>query len=303
MGGIKRFIKSELTGWKIFDIIWLTIATAVILGLSIYWKDTWISLVAAVTGVWCVILTGKGKRSSFIFGSINTILYAIVAFKAKYYGEVMLNLIYYLPMNFVGWFVWKKHMNDETGEVIKQRLSLTKSIIVYIVTAIAIVIYGIILQSLGGNLPYIDSMSTVISVVAQILSIKRLMEQWILWIVVDIVTVIMWAVDFIKGGETIGTLAMWSVYLINAFIMFIRWCKESKKNEKEKEKEEKLKNENQEPQESKKNENQESQESKNDKVQEKSVKEKQAPQESKNIETHISLDEYKVNETQIQIEE
>lgn len=230
MDAIKKFVKSELSGWKPFDVIWLVFATSVILGLSIYWKDSPVSLWAAVTGVCCVILTGKGKRSSFIFGLVNTILYAIVALWAKYYGEVMLNLIYYLPMNFVGFIAWKKYMNDETGEVIKERLSLSKSIVVYAITAVSIVIYGFILKRMGGNLPYVDSMSTVVSVVAQVLSIKRLTEQWVLWIVVDIVTVFMWAVDFMKGGESISTLAMWSIYLINAFIMFIRWYKEAKKN-------------------------------------------------------------------------
>jgi nicotinamide mononucleotide transporter len=228
MSGLKKFLKSEFTGWKPFDVIWLVLATAVILGLSIYWKDTWISLGAAVTGVICVILTGKGKRSSFIFGVVNTVLYAIVAMEAKYYGEVMLNLIYYLPLNFVGFVAWKKHMNDESGEVIKERLNLKQSAVIYAITAIAIVIYGYILKRLGGNLPYIDSMSTVISVVAQILCLKRLMEQWVLWIVVDVVTVIMWAINFINGGESIATLAMWSIYLVNAFIMFFHWYREAR---------------------------------------------------------------------------
>ena len=231
MNALKRFFKSEITGWNAFDIVWLSIATAVILALSIYWKDNWLSLTAALTGVWCVILTGKGKRSSFIFGLINVIFYAIVAFRAKYYGEVMLNVLYYLPMNFVGWFAWKKHMNDSTGEVVKERLNLKKSVIIYALTALAIVLYGLVLKALKGNLPFVDSMSTVVSVVAQILSIRRLMEQWVLWIVVDVVTVVMWAVNFARGGEEIATLAMWSIYLINAFIMFARWYKEAKKHE------------------------------------------------------------------------
>ena len=229
MEGLKKYIKSELTGWKIFDVIWLLLATAVILGLSIYWKDNWMSLTAALTGVWCVILTGKGKRSSFIFGTINVVFYALVAYEAKYYGEVMLNVLYYFPMNFVGWFAWKKHMNDDTGEVVKTRMPFKKGLIVYALTAAAIFGYGLVLQAMGGALPFIDSMSTVISVVAQVLSIKRLMEQWVLWIVVDVVTVIMWAVNFANGGESIATLAMWSVYLLNAFIMFFRWYRESKR--------------------------------------------------------------------------
>ncbi|MBO4326050.1 MAG: nicotinamide mononucleotide transporter [Clostridia bacterium] len=231
MNSLKRFLKSEITGWNAFDIMWLSVATAVILALSIYWKDNWLSLTAALTGVWCVILTGKGKRSSFIFGLINVIFYAIVAFRAKYYGEVMLNALYYLPMNFVGWFAWKKHMDDSTGEVVKERLNPKKSVIIYTLTALAILLYGLVLKALRGNLPFVDSMSTVVSVVAQILSIRRLMEQWVLWIVVDVVTVIMWAVNFARGGEEIATLAMWSIYLINAFIMFARWYKEAKKHE------------------------------------------------------------------------
>lgn len=226
----RTFLKCELTGWKPLDVLWLLVATGVILGLSIYWKDSWMSLVASLTGVWCVILTGKGKRSSFLFGVVNVVFYAIVAWQAKYYGEVMLNTLYYFPMNFVGWFVWKKHMDDATGEVVKERLPLNQSAIIYALTAAAIVGYGVILQALGGSLPYIDSMSTVISVVAQILSIRRLMEQWVLWIVVDVVTVIMWAVHFAQGGETIATLAMWSIYLVNAVIMFVRWYREAKRN-------------------------------------------------------------------------
>lgn len=230
MSKLKRYFKSEFTGWNGIEIAWLLLASGVILALSLYWKDTLMGIFSALTGVWCVILTGKGKRSSFIFGTINVMLYAYIAFNAKYYGEVMLNLIYYFPMNFVGWMAWKKHMNAETGEVVKKRLPVKKGLILYGCTAAAILVYGFLLKRLGGRLPFTDSMSTVISVVAQILSVWRLAEQWILWIVVDVVTVIMWSVNFARGGESIATLLMWSVYLLNAVFMLIRWNREVKKN-------------------------------------------------------------------------
>lgn len=231
MKKIKAFLKNEITGWKPLEVLWLGIATAVILGVSIYWQDNWISVTAALTGVWCVILTGKGKVSSFIFGIINVVFYAWIAFTVPYYGEVMLNMLYYLPMNFVGFYAWSKHINKDSGEVIKQRLPLKKGVVVYAVTAAAIAGYGFVLKWMGGSLPFIDSMSTVVSVVAQILSVKRLTEQWVLWIVVDIVTVFMWLVNFLNGGETVATLAMWSVYLVNAVIMFIKWNREAKQLE------------------------------------------------------------------------
>ena len=53
-----------------------------------------------------------------------------------------------------------------------------------------------------------------------IISIKMYAEQWILWIVVDVVTVIMWAIAFAQGNDSIATLLMWIVYLGNAVVMY-----------------------------------------------------------------------------------
>lgn len=226
---MKNFIKKELRGWKPIEVIWLIFAGAVTFLLSIYWKDNLIGILAALTGVMCVILTGKGKISSYIFGMVNTVLYAYIAFGAKYYGEVMLNLLYYVPMNVVGWVLWKKHMDSESNEVVKERLTVKSRIVLLILCGAGIYLYGVFLKKIGGNLPFVDSMSTVLSIVAQILCVKRYMEQWVIWIVVDVVTVIMWAVNFANGGESIATLIMWSIYLLNAIFMFVKWYRASKK--------------------------------------------------------------------------
>ena len=163
--------------------------------------------------------------SSFWFGSINTVLYAIIAWEAKYWGEVMLNLIYYVPMNFVGLYMWSKNMNKETEEVVKKRLSLKKSIMSYGLVIVGTLGYGLFLKVLNGTLPFVDSMSTVFSVFAQFLCVKRYMEQWVLWVIVDVVTVIMWIYAFVNGTGDMATVLMWSIYLINAIFMLIKWKK------------------------------------------------------------------------------
>lgn len=225
---MKEFIKNELYGWKKLEVLWIVMASVIITVLSIYWGDNALGIIMALTGVICVILTGKGKMSCYLFGLVNTLLYAYIAFGAKYYGEVMLNALYYVPMQFVGWFLWKKHMNQDTGEVEKTRLKLWHQMVLLFLSVLAIYGYGFVLKKMGGNLPFIDSMSTCLSVLAMILSVKRLMEQWILWIVVDVVTVFMWFVDFRNGGTDVATLLMWMVYLLNAVFMFVKWNKESK---------------------------------------------------------------------------
>ena len=228
MSKLKEIVKRELSGWEKWEVVWLLLATAVILGLSIYWKDSMTGIWAALTGIWCVILTGKGKLSSFWVGTVNTILYAIVAWQARYWGEVMLNLIYYVPMNFVGLYMWSKNMNNQTEEVVKERMSFKGSVLAYTCVIAGTLGYGVILNLMNGTLPFIDSMSTVFSIFAQFLCVKRYMEQWVLWIVVDIVTVIMWVYAFINGTGDMATVLMWSIYLINAIIMFIKWKKDTK---------------------------------------------------------------------------
>lgn len=228
MNKISTFIKDELTGWRPYEVLWLCIAVTVIVSLSIYWGDNARGIIAGVTGVICVILTGKGKMSCYIFGVINTILYAWIAYEAKYFGEVMLNALYYVPMQFIGWMMWRNHINDVTKEVKKTKLNIKWQILIGILSITCIYGYGLVLKGMGGNLPFIDSMSTCLSVLAMILSVKRLMEQWIMWIIVDVVTIYMWVIDYINGGTDIATLLMWIVFLLNAIFMFVKWLKESR---------------------------------------------------------------------------
>ena len=226
----KEFLRNECRGWKPWEAVWLAFACGMITVLSIYWRDTVMGIISAVTGVACVVSTGKGKPGAYLFGTVNVVLYAIISWQAKYYGEVMLNLLYYLPMEFYGFYVWSRHMNAETHEVEKKQMSVRGRLLLSLAVTLGTVAYGFILKLLGGELPFFDAMSTVISVAAMIISVKMYYEQWVLWIIVDAVTVFMWGLAFARGNDSIATLLMWIVYLGNAVIMYIKWAKEAKLN-------------------------------------------------------------------------
>ncbi len=226
---IKKFIKEELMGWKKLEILWLVIACLTIIGLSVYWKDTFMGIVSAVTGVACVVLTGKGKLSAYIFGLVNCVLYAIISYQAKLYGETMLNALYYVPMQFVGFYVWAKNMNLESHEVKKQHMSNKIRLIWLGVMIAGTYLYGLFLKAMGDAMPFVDSFTTMSSVVAMIVSVKMYAEQWWIWILVDIFSVYMWYTNFMIGADNFATLLMWIIYLGNAVIMCIRWEKEVRK--------------------------------------------------------------------------
>lgn len=228
MNIIKEFIKEELNGWKWWEVIWLITQCLAIFALSLYWKDTPMGIISAIAGITCVVCTGKGKRSAYIFGAVNALLYAIIAYEAKYYGEVMLNGIYYFPMQFYGFYVWNKNMNRDTFEVEKRRMTSRGRVVLGVVIVGVTFLYGLLLKGLGGELPFVDSLSTSISVITLIIQIKMYMEQWILWIIVDAVTIVMWAIAFANGNDSIATLLMWIIYLANGVVMYFKWARELK---------------------------------------------------------------------------
>lgn len=223
---MKDFINNELSGWRKTEIAWLVFACSVITGLSIYWGDSLMGIISSVTGVACVVLTGKGKLSAYIFGLCNSVLYAIISYKATLYGETMLNALYYVPMQFVGFYVWSKNMNSDSHEVTKKRMKPQWFLLLVISIVAATYGYGLLLKYIGDAMPFVDSFTTVSSVFAMIVSVRMFAEQWWIWIVVDIFSVYMWWCDFRSGSDNIATLLMWIVYLGNAVIMLIRWEKE-----------------------------------------------------------------------------
>lgn len=224
--GLVAFAKGELTGWKRWEVAWLAVSCLVICGLSLYWRDSPAGIVSATTGVAYTVCAGKGKPVAFLFGMVNTLLYAHISYGAGFYGEVMLNALYYFPMQFYGFHVWRRNMNEATGEVRKRRMSAKGRVALVLGVVVATAAYGFVLGLMGGRLPYVDALTTVVSVFAMVVSIRMFSEQWIMWTVVNAVSVGMWAVAFAGGVESIATFAMWAIYLANGIVMYVKWARE-----------------------------------------------------------------------------
>lgn len=187
------------------------------------WWYILLDAIAAVCGVFCVVLCAGGKKSQYYWGFVNIIAYIVIAFINRYYGEVMLNALYYLPTQFIGLYVWGKHYNQTADQVEGLRMDLKRIALWTLCSVAGVFVYKLVLDALGGNATLLDSMSTVFSLVANVLMVLRYREQWTLWIVVDVVTVIMWII----AGDLLMTV-MWAIYLMNAVYGLIMWTKMSK---------------------------------------------------------------------------
>ena len=218
----------NLNEWNRFEKAWLIVSTLLLIVVSALWKSPWYGYIATISGMICVVLAAKGKISNYWFGIINCIFYAYVAYGWRLYGEVMLNLLYFLPMQFVGLYYWsrKKNTNVNHNGIQVKFLSNTHRILLGVVCVSGIIVYSLFLKYLKGNIPWVDSTSTILSIVAMILMAKVYMEQWVLWIIVDVASIAMWViVVFKQGSNDIGVLIMWSAFLINAIYGFYNWIK------------------------------------------------------------------------------
>lgn len=209
--------------WTPFEKAWAVTFAAVAVVVTVHTDGTSLALLAAVTGMATVVLAAKGRISTFYLGVVNSALYAYIAFQSQFYGEVMLNGLFFLPMQFVGLYAWNRNSLAEAIDTVDaERLSSRRRVIWLSVAAAAVVGYGRFLEWLGGNLPFLDSVSTVMSVVAMILMVRRVMEQWLAWMTVNVVTIYMWASVYAtpEGGAMV---VMWTAYLVNSVYGFANW--------------------------------------------------------------------------------
>ena len=85
--------------------------------------------------------SAKGKVSTYFFATINVAIYAYLTFNNHLYGEFMLNAFYYIPMNFIGFYLWSRHKDEKNGEVEGKALT-PKQIVILLADTAVIAIKG-----------------------------------------------------------------------------------------------------------------------------------------------------------------
>jgi nicotinamide mononucleotide transporter len=163
---------------------------------------------------------------------LGVLSYGIVAYAYANTGEWMLNLLYYLPTNIIAWIAWYKKSPDRVN-VLSKAMTAKQILATVVVAIVGIAAYAWLLSlpalqmffyhqltgfSYGKYL--IDSFNVIGSIVGMILLIRQYREQWLVWIAVDIMTIILWCFTF---DSTM--ILMWATMLANATYGYIKWLK------------------------------------------------------------------------------
>ena len=225
---VLNFIKKEFEGWGKFEKIVFPLEILLITIISIYMKDKTAALISAICGICATILAGKGKISCYFFGMVANICYSYISFKNSLWGNLGLNMLYYFPMQFVGIAKWKNHLKKDTQEIYKTNLHKKEKIIYTLAAIFGSICAYFILKYFNDLNPAIDAITTVLSIIAFILTVKRCIEQWYCWTIVNGLCVLMWIDAYTKGSQCFATILMWSTYFVLGLYFLYTWKKEIK---------------------------------------------------------------------------
>jgi len=174
-------------------------------------------LIAVAVTLIAVYLTTRQIIWCWPLGLVSVTLYAIIFFQVKLYADMGLQGIYF-ALSLYGWWAWLHGGQD------RQELAVSLTSWRFRIGAAACgmafgLFLGLVLERFtDASLPYVDSLLTSFSLVAQFMATRKLLESWLLWIAVDVLYVGM----FIFKGLHL-TAGLYAAFLVLAFLGLVEW--------------------------------------------------------------------------------
>ena len=241
MDGVKNIRKSfaELKWYEYLmgAVMILIAARAMIIAFTEGSSDgnpawlTIINFISAVCGVLCIFLCAKASISNFVFATVNTLVYSVYLIYWHIWGTAALEILFYIPMNFISWAYWAKHRDEVlTHKTKAKKLTAAQNILCTAIVIGSAVVCHWILVRVGGEVAWFDAFTLSIGIVATVLELLRYREQYVWWIITDVVTVGMYIAHF-----DAVYLTKRSIYLIMAVIGPVNWARLNKERNTENE--------------------------------------------------------------------
>ncbi|MBQ9549150.1 MAG: nicotinamide mononucleotide transporter [Bacteroidales bacterium] len=199
---------------------------------------TILSSVGALMGVISVVLSANGNILTFVFGLVDVLIYSYTLLDQNVPMTLGLHLFYFLPMEFIGFYGWRKRGATAKEPVRARRLTPKGWLNV---AALFVLVYGAVLAiawliaRYQGNVDWakmaFDSAVTTANVVALVLMTKAYMDQWYLWTLVNVTSIVLWII-VLSSGEgseyTVVQLFKYSFYFLNGLNAIRIWLKLSR---------------------------------------------------------------------------
>ncbi|MFA0961498.1 nicotinamide riboside transporter PnuC [Roseivirga sp. BDSF3-8] len=153
---------------------------------------TWVEAVAVVLGLLYLILASRESLWCWPAALLSVCLYIYICLNAKLYSETGLQF-FYLAMAIYGWYSWKNGSQSRNEELPITVWPLRYHIVIILAGSLITILAGYIMDNqTDAALPYMDAFTTVFSVITTIMVTRKVLENWLYWIIIDGVGVYMY---------------------------------------------------------------------------------------------------------------
>ena len=182
-----------------------------------------LQIVGTTLGLLYLWLEYKANIWLWIVGAIMPVVHGVLYFQSGIYADAAMQL-YYVLAGVYGLVVWKRQPNkSDHGDIRHTPMNwIVPLVAVYAVLHIAF--YFFLAECTDSRVPLFDSMSTALSIVAMWMLSRKLVEQWLVWLVVDMISVGL----YIYKGIPI-TAGLYALYCILAVAGYVRWRRQAQR--------------------------------------------------------------------------
>ncbi len=178
-----------------------------------------IEWIAAAFGVVSVWLSVRENVWSWPTAIVNTALYVLVFHDARLYADMGLQVVY-IAISLYGWYHWL-HGGAGDGELRVSRIRRREIVCLPVLAVACTLTLGTLLSRYtDAALPYLDSALTVCSLIAQWLMTRKVLENWMLWVVLDVVYV-----GLFIHRALYPTALLYSIFLVLAAMGHVQWTR------------------------------------------------------------------------------
>ncbi len=179
----------------------------------------WIELFGVVTGILYVILEVKQNRLLWPLGIITSAAYVYIFFTGKFYADMGLQ-VYYVLISIYGWYYWSRGgTKSEKGALRVVRINRQQLFLLFLTFALSWVgIYFVLDRYTDSTVPLGDSFTTALAIVATWMLTRKIIEQWFLWIIANVVSI---GLYIYKG--LYPTVILYAVYAGMAVYGYMEW--------------------------------------------------------------------------------
>lgn len=181
-----------------------------------------IEILGAVTGLLCVWLTAKERLSSFPVGIVNIFVFAFMFYEAKLYADFALQLFFFLPLTVYGWYAWLYGDKNSKSVAVTRNIGAYEAGLLAVFGAMFSVVWaGVLHFYTDAAIPWLDAPLAVASIIAQLLLSRKILQNWLVWIAVDVLSIGMYAYK-----ELYITSCLYAIFLFIAIKGYLDWRKE-----------------------------------------------------------------------------